>query len=97
MVEIVLEAARASASPTLPSDKGRVSEGFCQLIPRSPWRRFMAEEFAAQIVRRNPLAPGNSHFARTRVHETILALRLNIGQENMWIEAAVQVQRLFSI
>ena len=36
----------------------------------------MAEEFAAQIVRRNPLAPGNSHFARTRVQETILALRL---------------------
>jgi hypothetical protein len=32
-------------------------------------------DVAAQIVRRNPLAQGNSHFAPARARETILASR----------------------
>ena len=74
MVEMVLEAARATAPQFSPRTRGGV-RSICQLIP-PPFQTFHGEEFAAQIVRRNPLAPGNSYFARTRNHETILALRL---------------------
>ena len=70
--------------PPLPNPPLGQGEGVRRILPTdstAPVRRFMADEFAAQIVRRNPLAQGNSYFARTRDHETILALRLRVAEE----------------
>jgi hypothetical protein len=70
MVEMVLEAARATAPQSLPSDASD-KEG-CQKnlstdsMAPIELRRFMAEKFAALGVSHDPLALAVSHSARTQ-------------------------------
>ena len=68
-VETVLGSGACHRSPTLPSDKGRVSERFVNRFHGPPLRRFMTEKFAALSVNHDPLAQAVSHSARTGAHE----------------------------
>jgi hypothetical protein len=72
MVEMVLEAARATAPQPSPRTRGECYKDL-STDSMAPLRRFIAETFAALSVSHDPLAQAVSHSARTCAHKIILA------------------------